>query len=527
MKAMKFAFITMLIVAVFPWAGSAAPVVPGLSSKHPLSERQIGELLIGELRCIACHTRKGAPMPLERTAPDLSDVGSRVAPEFLRRFIASPSASHAGTTMPDLLAGETEDQRNKVADAITHFLVAQSPRKFQREMVGEKEASEGKVLFHKVGCIACHSPRDEAGKEVTREGVVVLGHVPAKYSQSSLGEFLFQPLVVRPSGRMPDMKLTPAEAKAVASYLLDKVDMASPSLQPRDELATLGKKYYQQLNCAACHKLGNIPAMAPLGDLQDANLERGCLAEKAGKSPRFNLSGSQTNAIRSTLAKRPEPPSDKSQLAMTLTAFNCIACHIRDNFGGVSEERNLLFQSNAKNLGDDARIPPPLTLAGAKFQSVWLKKVLFDAESVRPYMFTRMPQYGEPNLRHLPDLLSRLDKVADVKFSMPNSESPNKKERERAQEMRDAGRKLMGNKSLNCVACHDYNGKTPQNNGIELMTTHQRLQPSWFYHFLCDPNAYRPRIIMPTSWPGSKGVDKSVFDGDTHRQIEAIWYFLL
>ena len=63
-----------------------------------------------------------------------------------------------------------------------------------------------------------------------------------------------------------------------------------------------------------------------------------------------------------------------------------------------------------------------------------MKKVLFDAESVRPYMFTRMPQYGEPNLRHLPDLFSRLDKVPNVKFLMPNSESPNKKER-----ARDAG----------------------------------------------------------------------------------------
>ena len=92
--------------------------------------------------------------------------------------------------------------------------------------------------------------------------------------------------------------------------------------------------------------------------------------------------------------------------------------------------------------------------------------------------------------------------------------------------MHKAGRKLLGNKSLNCVACHDYNGKTPQNNGIELMTTHQRLQPSWFYHFLYDPNVYRPRTVMPSSWSGNKGVDKSVFDGDTVRQIEAIWYFL-
>jgi mono/diheme cytochrome c family protein len=449
-----------------------------------------------------------------------------MAPDFLRRFIASPSASHLGTTMPELFATETEEQRNKIAEALTHFLVAQSPRKFQREAIGEKEASQGKALFHTIGCIACHSPRDDAGKELMREGVVGLGHVPAKYSASSLGEFLFQPLSVRPAGRMPDMKLTPVEAKAIASYLLGKTETKSTSLQPRDELVTLGKKYFQQLNCAACHKMGDIPAAAVVGDLQEANLERGCLAKSPGKSPRFNLRDDQIKAIRLALAMRPEPVSDQVQLASTLTVFNCIACHIRDKFGGVSEERNLLFQTNAKNLGDDGRIPPPLTLVGAKLQSVWMKKVLFDAESVRPYMFTRMPQFGEPNLRHLPELFARLDKVAAVNFSMPNSESPNKKERERAKEMREAGRKLLGNKSLNCVACHDFNGKTPQNNGIELMTTHQRLQPSWFYHFLYDPNVYRPRTVMPSAWSGIKGADKSVFDGDTARQIEAIWYFL-
>lgn len=426
--------------------------------------------------------------------------------------------------MPDLLTAETVDQRTKIANAITHFLVAGSPRKFQYEAI--EEVSEGKALFHSVGCIACHSPRDETGKEVTREGVVDLGHVTAKYSPLSLGDFLFQPLSVRLSGRMPDMKLTRGEAKAIASYLLRKADKKFAPLQTRDELVTFGKKYYQQFNCAACHKLRDIPAAAVVGDLQDANLERGCLAKTPGKAPHFNFSNDQIKAIRIALAKRPDPISDQTQLATTLTAFNCIACHVRDKFGGVAEERNLLFQSDAKNFGDDARIPPPLTLVGAKLQPVALKKVLFDADSVRPYMFTRMPQYGEPNLRHLPELFSRLDKVEEVKFSMPNSESPNKKERERAQEMREAGRKLLGNTSLNCVICHNFNGKTPQYNGVELLTTTQRLQPSWFYHYLCSPNTFRPRTVMPTAWPDGQAVDKTVLNGDTHRQIEAIWYFL-
>jgi mono/diheme cytochrome c family protein len=515
-----------LLASAAPPTCRAAPAVPGLAGKHPLSSAQTGELLLGEMRCLACHARSGAAPPLERSAPDLSDVGSRISPAFLRRFIASPSTSHSGTAMPDLFAAETEKSRNKIGEAITHFLVAQSSRKFAHEAIGKNESAVGKELFRTIGCIACHSPRDESGKETTRQGVVELGHVREKYSLVSLAEFLFQPLRVRPSGRMPDMKLSPVEAKAVASYLLDGADTKSEPLSPRDELVVLGKKRFREFNCAACHKIGDIPAAPVAIDLSKANPERGCLAKTPGKSPRFDFSADQTTAIRRALASPSEAIDDKIRLETTLTAFNCIACHIRDDFGGVAADRNALFRGLPTNLGDDARIPPPLTLAGAKLRTVWMKKVLFDGESVRPSMFTRMPQFGEANLRHLPDLFARLDKIEPFAFSLPNAENGDKKERERAKEMREAGRKLLGNTSLGCVACHNFNGKTPQNNGIELMSSHERLKPSWFHQFLRNPNAFRPRTVMPAAWAGGKAADKSVLGGDTDRQIEAIWYYL-
>ena len=93
--------------------------------------------------------------------------------------------------------------------------------------------------------------------------------------------------------------------------------------------------------------------------------------------------------------------------------------------------------------------------------------------------------------------------------------------------MRDAGRVLLGDKGLYCVACHNFNGKaSPNFKGIDLMTLFERLKPSWFYWFMRDPAALRPRIVMPVSWPGGKAALKTVLNGDTDRQIEAIWYFL-
>jgi mono/diheme cytochrome c family protein len=505
---------------------TAAPVFPGLAGKHPLTEPQIGRLLIGELHCTACHARTDADLSLTRTAPNLADVGSRISPEYLRQFIASPSTTHAGTKMPDLLLNEKDGDRDRIAEAITHFLMAQSPHKFENKPAADTGGPTGKTVFHTVGCVACHSPRDGDGKETAPEGVVSLRHAPSKYSVSSLAEFLFQPTAVRPSGRMPDMKLTPAEARAVAAYLLGKEAKPALPLEPREELVSLGKTYFQKFNCTACHTLPGMPSPKPAAAMTELNPSRGCLGDRAGTSPQFSLSVPQKKAIRAALREKPEPLADKTRMALTLTAFNCIACHTRDDYGGVTEDLNPLFQTSEKELGDEARIPPPLTLVGAKLQPITLKKVLFDGDGVRPYMLTRMPQFGEPNLRHLPDLFARLDHVKTFEFSLPRREGGNKLERDREKDLRTAGRELVGDKGLSCVACHAVNGKAPNKKGIDLMTSYERLNPSWYYHFMINPSAFRPRTVMPTSWPGGQAVHKTILNGDTDQQLTAIWFYL-
>ena len=57
--------------------------------------------------------------------------------------------------------------------------------------------------------------------------------------------------------------------------------------------------------------------------------------------------------------------------------------------------------------------------------------------------------------------------------------------------MRTAGRELVGDKGLNCIACHTFNGKTPSKAGIDLLTTTERLRPDWFYHFMVNPSPFR------------------------------------
>lgn len=509
--------------------------------------------MVAELRCAACHAGVEDGSVLSKSAPDLTTVGSRVSPDYMRRFLASPSAAHPGTTMPDVLASRSKEDRDRIAEALTHFLVSQSKGTFSAEWDAPIHLASGKALFHSVGCVACHGPREPladapAGGELG-EGddddddeeedndrptappvtptAIPLGHVGEKYSVTSLSDFLFQPLRTRPSGRMPDMKLTPAEAAAIAGYLIGDGQGKHGEFFPGESLVAEGKKYFRELNCAACHALPGIEPAPRLVSLAKADLARGCLSSTSGAGPRFQLTESQANAIGASLRAQPEAEPASLAIAKTMTAFRCIACHVRDDYGGVPEEYNLFFTSSEHNLGDDGRIPPPLTVVGAKLRPEWMKKVLFDGESVRPYMATRMPQYGSANLRHLPPLLSETDVVTSPAMNIPPAENRSPSEQSLEKELRAAGRELLGDKGLSCVACHTFNGKPAiANQGMELMTTYPRLLPEWFNRYLRNPGEFRPRTVMPSAWPGGVAIHKTILDGDTDKQIAAIWYYL-
>ena len=530
---------------------------PALPGYHALTQAQAGDVLISELRCAACHSGVQRSSLPEKAAPDLAAVGARISPEYLRRYLTSPAVAHPGTTMPDVLVSQPEAERERVAEALTHFLIAQSKANFSTEASEPIDLQQGQALFHSVGCVACHGPRDASGgalqkpkrndeeddddedkvlaaKKAMKPNAVPLGHVAAKYSAKSLSEFLFQPLKVRSSGRMPDMKLTPAESLAIAGYLIGEQPQQAKVFVPDASLVEQGKKHFQELNCAACHALPGIAAAPLITSLKTADPTRGCLSKTSDRSPRFLLDDAQVLALKASLREPTvgsgndsDKEAEKLVVAKTLTAFRCTACHVRDDFGGVHDAYDPFFTGSELKLGDDGRIPPPLTLIGAKLQPAWMKKVLFDGESVRHYMATRMPQYGIANLQHLPAVLSRLDVLNGPEMKIPSPESRSESEREREKLLRAGGRELLGDKGLNCIACHNFNGKAAQvNQGIDLLTSYPRLQSGWFNSYLRNPGAFRPRTVMPTAWPNGVASHKTILDGNTDRQIEAIWYYL-
>ena len=535
----RLSFIIAALVAVHADRARGAeppahPVVPGLYQKHPLNERQIGGVLIGELRCASCH--EGIDATDMKAAPDLRQVGARLNPDYIQRFIEDPAAVHPGTTMPSLLEGQSVENRKAISASITQYLISLQGAAVTPEKTLVPEVKAGRELFHSAGCIACHSPRDEAGKVLSGPGDVSLTHIPGKYRDQALAEFLLDPLKVRPSGRMPDMNLSKEEAASLASYLMAGAPAPAPANnRPAAGAIAAGKAAFKTYNCTACHQLDDPEVMPvklgpPLAKLEPM---RGCLSEHPKTAPDFHLGESQVKSIRAALAGPNEPPAAADQIKMKLTQLNCIACHVRDDYGGVAADRDAFFQSTEAALGNEARIPPPLTQIGAKLRPEWLNQVLYDRQRVRPYMLARMPQFGETALKGLPALLGEVDHLGPIaaqKHVPPDPDEPSDpddlsaQDRDLRNKMRSGAQQLLGDTGLNCISCHNFNGTESQGmKGLDLMTSFQRLQPKWFEQYMKNPAAYRPGIIMPNYWPDGKAVQTAILDGNTDLQIRALW----
>ncbi|PQO42448.1 PA14 domain-containing protein [Blastopirellula marina] len=223
-----------LIVPSFVFA---EPIVPGYQQYHSqASDAAGGELLLSELNCVACHAEGEASLGnlAPKQAPDLAQVGTRVRPEYLRDYLKDPHQMKPGATMPDVLGGLPADEREEAIENLAHFLA--STGRLQEARRRTREVAEGKVLFHEVGCVACHGPREGSGVDIA--GLKPLGNLEAKYSVPSLTTFLQDPLKVRASGRMPSLRLESGDAGKIAQYLLQDLNVDVP--------ANLTYTYYEQ-----------------------------------------------------------------------------------------------------------------------------------------------------------------------------------------------------------------------------------------------------------------------------------------
>lgn len=327
-------------------------------------------------------------------------------------------------------------------------------------------------------------------------------------------------------GRLPIAQLvqSTAEAAPAKAILADKF-LAVASL------SDAGSQTFQKVGCANCHTLKiaekefNSTLIAPpLNSLKSAD---GCLAVKVPAGlPDYALSPTQRRSIAAAIAALKTQLTPADQTHLTLSGFNCYACHARGPLGGPELSRDKFFTTTVQEMGNEARLPPPLTRIGDKLKPQVIQRIIAEGAKDRPYMLTRMPAFAPSATADQPaawiatlrDQLVEQDVRADQKPAQVHIGDD---------QLKADGRKLVGGAGLACIKCHTYNKRgTPGIQAIDMLTMTERLREEWFHRYMLAPAEYRPGTRMPLSFPEGKSVLNSVLDGNADAQIKAMWLYL-
>jgi mono/diheme cytochrome c family protein len=530
-------------LAAAPAETREPPVVAGLRESS-LTAIDRGSILLHELGCIHCH--RASPDDVvgwdARRGPDLTTAGERLRGDYLERFIADPGVIEPGSTMPSLLHGLPASARAESAAALAEYVRSLAKQKVANAGATppipatptDQDIEHGRTLYHEIGCVACHAPRDGSGDEIAITDSEPLPDLAAKYSTASLRAFLLDPESARPGSRMPNFRLTPVEATELTSYLRGQsdgerarpADDARGAIEPLDETKIArGRGLFAMLGCAACHTVGdaqhndarNAP---PLRNL--AGSTAGCLAAASGRTPSYGLSEAQRSDLSAALASLEAPVSEEQQIRRALTARQCLACHTRGESGGISSERNPYFTTNDASLGEHGRVPPTLSLTGAKLQSAWLADAIAFGQSIRPYLNTRMPGFGAEFGQAIATRLARADTLPPLVLPEPVEDD------EQRGKTRALGSELVGENGMNCIMCHSFAGdRVGPVGALDLIdSTGQRLRREWFHHFMLAPTAVSPGTLMPEYYVAGVSTRPDVGGGDSTTQIDAMWEYL-
>lgn len=529
-----------------------------------------GRYLAEELSCVKCHQadedHKVGRTLGARLGPDLSEIGQRVHPGWIERWLESPRMLRPGAVMPEMFAGDelARVERHAVAVYLSSLggPIKPGPDPLQVKDLPAR-VKRGQDLFLATGCSACHDEKNPGRKE-GEQGYAnhPLSGLGSKTTAGLLARYLSDPLKIDPSGRMPHMLLKDGEASDLAWFLCASTDpriraglSPSPSkdqlltvftrldqrpdekaafagLPPQQQVMDLGKRLVIDRGCNNCHTIApegkpfaTVQAGTDFKELEEKTRhEKGCLAPKKdqrGTVPWFGLSADDRQALQLFLSEGltgAGSPAPSYSARLDLKRFNCLACHQRDGAGGLTPDLIADLRRSEKEENAEMLTPPPLTGVGHKLRTPWLRQVLTEAGRARPWMGLRMPQFGAGQVGKLPEGLAALEGAEPDDTVHAVKATP---------ETIEIGRLLVGKEAFGCISCHDLAGKpNTGTRGADLASSHERVRYDWYRRWLEQPQRMQPGTRMPTVFTGGKSLVESMLLGNADAQAEAMWAYL-
>jgi mono/diheme cytochrome c family protein len=397
--------------------------------------------------------------------PDLTDIGSRVTPEWVYKWLESPAAFRGAAVMP----GVADEQHRR--DLAAYLVSLRAPSAAATRRSRGNEVAPGASLFGSIGCAACHN---QPGLSLDGMG--------SKTTATALADYLKNPARTDPGGRMPALMLTSEEAWQLAAYLVESRNTAFEQRWTGGDAAR-GRALMESEGCLACHRVNGAQSRQSVAPLERVSPGQGCLAPKpAAKVPQYHFTPEQRVALDAFLTfyrSRPDvSPAPVYDLRARVRQFRCVVCHELD---GAAPAAAL------------AEATPPLTGAGAKLRTGWIDRVLTGRARVRKWQEIRMPDYDP---RHAHPLTAAFAKYSGVSpgdgESAPSSTG----------EQQTQGAGFMGTdarkKGMGCIGCHDWGThKSLGEEAPQLISVTDRLRNDWFHRWMLNP----ARILSGTSMP--------------------------
>ena len=491
--------------------------------------RRLGQQLFADRRCARCHEPdekrigESAFGELDAAGPDLRTIGARSHAGWLAAWLADPRRIRPDATMPKfaLSAQDTQD----LAVWLASFGSPMAAPPFPAEA-----AAIGRTRFRERGCVACHRAPDDKLAEAPGTPLgdrIDLGFVASKWQPVALVEYLKDPRGNYQHVRMPDLRLSPDDAQALAAYLLSGTH--SPLPLPTGS-AERGRKLAQKHNCAICHALEAPIEERGVPRLRNLKPERGCLADEpaAQGAPDHGFDAAQREAVRAFLPHATTAPWHRSPLDFAqrhLPAERCTSCHALAGTPSTWArwvERESKAAALPKEQDPIAQGVPALTWIGSKLQPGWIERfVTGNEKSPRPWLTARMPAFPGHGAAIAQGL------VREHGYG-PQDEPPVAPQ---AQLAIHGERLIAQGTGFGCVQCHAL-GDQPakqvfEREGIELLTARARLRHEYYTRWLADPPRLDPDSRMP-KYADNKGKTAftDVLGGDAAQQFEAIWQFL-
>ncbi len=525
-------------------AGFPRQTVPPSAFKAEPSEATIlgalqrrGRFLFATQNCVKCHSSGGgfgaSPMPeTAEIAPILFGTGDRSSEEWLRRWIAGPHALKPTTRMPALVDATTEAGRQQASD-LAAYLVGLKTGAPAAPAPDAALAQEGGVHFHELGCIACHNPPDKGIADPAR---VPLNNVASKYLPGTLVAFLKQPDAVNPFTKMPNFRLSDAEANSIAAWLtqasMGQETKAAAEFPAGD--SARGAKVTEALQCGVCHPgMPMSPQTAPAS--MDAIFKKdwaanGCVApaEKRGKAPHLNLDDNDRAALvafaktgSSSLGR-----DTSAEYVMRQTeALRCTACHAIDGreslLASVHSETTPLVAHLPKINDRVDQTRPQLTFTGEMLYTTAIESMIAGTAEPRPrpWLAMRMPSF-RTHASQLANGFSRLHGLEPNKPVVVTVDPA----------IAEIGKNLVTAGGFGCDTCHAIRDQKPtaafEVEGVNFKLTASRIREEYFHRWMDHPQSVAPATKMPRYSLDNKSQRTDVLDGDAKKQFDAIWQYL-